>query len=325
MTPRVSVLVPSYNYEAQLRRCIDSVLAQRHPSFELVISDDASSDGSDAIIRSYRDPRIVYERQSQNLGMVPNWRRCVSLSHGEYLLLLGADDYLEPGMLARCTAVLDSDPEIAFCHTAVEFFEDSGKVVSTTGAFTRSYVAAGSERIEAFLKGKRVVNSSSVFRRSAFEAVGGWSDAYRNCMDLDLWFRMLLRFKVGYIGEILVGFRSHPVSQRWTLMQAEEDLRFVRAMFDALPPQLAHLRSMQAELEAQQRERSLGAVSRLPPSAERDSLLKTLQRDTGVDKVTAARESLLNEYRQKLKARALVWLAKLPAAVRYEIGERLRG
>ena len=108
MTPRVSVLVPSYNYAAQLRRCIDSVLAQRNASFELVISDDASTDASDAIIRSYRDPRLRYERQPHNLGMVPNWRRCVALARGEYLLLLGADDYLKPDMLARCAAVLDA-------------------------------------------------------------------------------------------------------------------------------------------------------------------------------------------------------------------------
>lgn len=321
MKPRVSVLVPSYNYAAQLPRCIESVLAQRYESFELVISDDASTDGSDAVIRRYQDPRIVYERQPRNLGMVPNWRRCVSLARGDYLLLLGADDYLKPDMLARCVQVLERDPQIAFCHTAVEFFEDSGRVVGTTGAFTRSYVAEGTERIEAFLKGKRVVNSASLFRRTAFDAVGGWSDDYRNCMDIDLWFRMLLRFKVGYIGEILVGFRSHPVSPAWTLMQAGEDLRFVRAMFEALPPKLAHLRALQPDLERQQQQRSWAAVSRLPESPERDAVLARLKSAGG--EVRFAEQSSAPEHRQRLKATLLVWLSRLPASLRYRVGERL--
>lgn len=320
MTARVSVLVPSYNYGSQLRRCIDSVLAQRYPHFELVISDDASSDDSDAIVRSYADRRIVYERQPHNLGMVPNWRRCVELASGEYLLLLGADDYLKPNMLARCAEVLDRDPDIAFCHTAAEFFDEHGKIVSTTGAFRRSYVAAGTQLVEGYLKGRRVVNSASVFRRSCFEAVGGWSDAYKNCMDLDLWYRMLLRFKVGYVGEILVGFRSHPVSHRWTMMQAEEDLRFLRSMFARLPPELAHLRTLQPQLEHAQATRSVCAVLGLPPSPERDQVLARLQRETGITDVTTP--LMTTTARQKLKTLALVWLARLPAPMRYRIGDR---
>lgn len=320
MTARVSVLVPSYNYASQLRRCIDSVLAQRYAHFELVISDDASSDDSDAIIRSYRDPRLVYERQPRNLGMVPNWRRCVELASGEYLLLIGADDYLKPDMLARCAEVLDRDSEIAFCHTAAEFFDESGKIVSTTGAFKRSYVAPGRQLIEGYLKGRRVVNSASVFRRRCFEAVGGWSDDYKNCMDLDLWYRLLLRYKVGYVGEILTGFRSHPVSHRWTMMQAEEDLRFMRSMFARLPPELEHLRPLQPQLEHQQATRSLSAVVGLPPSPERDATLARLRQETGIEHV--ATEPVTASARQKLKTLALIWLARLPAAVRYRIGDR---
>ena len=319
---RVSVLVPSFNYGPLLKRCIDSVLAQRHSQLELVISDDASTDASDAIIRSYRDPRIVYERQPHNLGMVPNWRRCAALASGEYLLLLGADDYLKPNMLARCAQVLDRDEEIAFCHTAAEFFVDPGTVVSTTGAFRRSYVARGRDRVEAFLRGQRVVNSARVFGRSVFQALGGWSDAYKNCMDADLWFRMLLGYKVGYVGEILVGFRSHPVSAAWTLMQAEEDLRFTRAMFEMLPPELADLRALFPELERVQALRSLAAVSSLPPTPEREQVLARLRRDTGILDGAAAPNA---QRSTTFKAQLLLWAARLPAPLRYRLGDQYGG
>jgi hypothetical protein len=222
-------------------------------------------------------------------------------------------------MLERCAAVLDSDAQIAFCHTAAEFFDASGRIVATTGAFKRSYVRDGQELIQAYLEGRRVVNSASLFRRSSFDAIGGWSNEYKNCMDLDLWFRLMLRFKVAYQGEILVGFRSHPVSQRWTMMQAQEDFRFLRAMFDRLPQELAELRALQPRLEHAQALRSLEAVDRLPPSPERDATLVELTQLTGIS--AAPPPSPPRNARQKYKALALVWLARLPASLRYRIGD----
>ncbi len=319
MTARISVLVPSYNYGSRIGACLDSVLAQRHPSLELVVSDDASTDDSDAVIRRRPDSRVVYQRQTTNLGMVPNWRRCVELSSGEYLLLLGADDYLKPGMLEQCAAVLDSDPDVALCHTAVELFTEPGRVVSITGAFQRSYVRPGDELVEGFLRGKRVVSSSSLFRRRCFVELGGWSEEYRNCMDLDLWFRMLLRWKVGYVGKILVGFRSHPVSTDWTVMQAEEDLRFLRSMFARLPPRLAHLQAIEPTLVRDLCTERRATLAALPPAAGRDRVVALLS--VYADKHAVAPPSWWSGLRLALRRRAAFYLARLPDQLRYRVGD----
>jgi glycosyltransferase involved in cell wall biosynthesis len=324
VTPKVSVLVPSYNYASKVGGCIESVLAQTHGAFELVVSDDASTDGSDAVIRRYAgDPRLVYERQPKNLGMVPNWRRCVELARGEYLLLLGADDELRPTMLQRCAAVLDGDRDVAFCHTAADFIDDRGRVVGTTGAFQRSFVRAGVDLLEGFLRGKRVVNSSALFRRSVYGAVGGWSSDYRNCMDADLWLRMMLRHRVGYVGRILVAFRSHPVSAAWTLMQAEEDLRFLRSMFERLPPSHQSLRSLEAGMVRALAADKVTVLEGLPPGKERDDLLATMRAlvSVGGAMPVGSRGSAL---RARARARATIWLARLPAPLRYRIGEWTR-
>jgi glycosyltransferase involved in cell wall biosynthesis len=327
VTPEISVLVPSYNYASKIGGCIESVLAQTHGAFELVVSDDASTDGSDAVIRRYTgDPRLVYERQPKNLGMVPNWRRCVELARGEYLLLLGADDELRPAMLQRCAAVLDGDREVAFCHTAADFIDDRGRIVGTTGAFQRSFVRPGVDLVDGFLRGRRVVNSSALFRRSAYDALGGWSPDYRNCMDADLWFRMMLRYRVGYVGSILVRFRSHRVSAAWTLLQAEEDLRFLRSMFERLPPSLEPLRRLEPGLVRALAADKVNVLQALPPGDERDRLLATVRALSG-DGTTPAppvRSGAAALLRARARARATIWLARLPGPLRYRVGEWMR-
>jgi glycosyltransferase involved in cell wall biosynthesis len=317
MRARVSVLVPSHNYARFLRRCIDSVLSQTYSAFELVISDDASTDDSDRVIRTYSDPRIVYEHQPKNLGMVPNWRRCVELSNGEFLILLGADDTLKPRMLESCVRVLESDPEIAFCHTASDFVTDEGKLVGVTGAFQRSYVADGRSRIEAFLRGKRVVNSAAVFRRAPWESLGGWSSDYFNCMDADLWFRMLLRWKVAFIGERLVRFRSHGQSDAWNIKQAREDLKFLRSMFARLPSELAHLGSIEPELARGLCDAWIRALRALLPSEARDEAIAELQQFASPTPLPEARSSFIATLKHTLGRHC----ASLPSPARYLLGD----
>src|SRR5713226_9738948 len=86
--PMVSIGLPVYNGEAYLRQVLDSVLAQTFSEFDLVISDNASTDGTEAICREYAaaDPRIRYHRQARNRGVTWNFRQVVLLSSGQYFL-----------------------------------------------------------------------------------------------------------------------------------------------------------------------------------------------------------------------------------------------
>ena len=85
-SPSISILLPTYNYARFLPEAIESVLAQDWTDYELLISDDRSTDGSAAIIAAYaaRDPRIRFQLQPVNLGMVANWNWCLSQARGEY-------------------------------------------------------------------------------------------------------------------------------------------------------------------------------------------------------------------------------------------------
>jgi glycosyltransferase involved in cell wall biosynthesis len=129
MPPRVTVGLPVYNGENFLREAIDSILAQTFVDFELVISDNASTDSTQRICEEFaaRDDRIRYFREDTNRGGSWNFHRVVELARGEYFRWAAHDDVVRPTYLERCVQVLDGDPSVVLCHTAVELIDARGK------------------------------------------------------------------------------------------------------------------------------------------------------------------------------------------------------
>jgi glycosyltransferase involved in cell wall biosynthesis len=111
-----------------LAETLDSILAQTHEDFELIISDNASTDGTEQICRRYasRDDRIRYFRNHVNLGGAKNFRRVFALSSGEYFKWAAHDDLFAPTFLERCVKVLENDPTVALCYTRGRAIDDHG-------------------------------------------------------------------------------------------------------------------------------------------------------------------------------------------------------
>jgi glycosyltransferase involved in cell wall biosynthesis len=112
--PRVSIGLPVYNAEAFLQETLDSVLAQTFQDFELIISDNCSTDRTHEICLGYvaRDKRVRYFMNDTNMGAAKNYNCTFALARGEYFKWLAADDAIEPHFLERCVNLLDSDPEM---------------------------------------------------------------------------------------------------------------------------------------------------------------------------------------------------------------------
>jgi glycosyltransferase involved in cell wall biosynthesis len=117
--PVVSIGLPVYNGEATLRRALDALLAQDFTDFELIISDNASTDGTRAICEEYaaRDERIRYHRNEKNLGAAANYNRVAELARGEFFRWAAHDDLCDPSHLKRCMqAMRDAPPGTVLCY-----------------------------------------------------------------------------------------------------------------------------------------------------------------------------------------------------------------
>ncbi len=117
--PRVSIGMPAYNAADYIAEAIESLLAQTYTDFELIISDNASTDDTELICLTYaeRDSRIRYYRQEENQGAFWNFHRVLELARGTYFKWAPHDDTCAPTLLERCVDVLDDNPEIALCYT----------------------------------------------------------------------------------------------------------------------------------------------------------------------------------------------------------------
>lgn len=130
-TPRVSIGLPVFNGENYLEKTLDSILAQKYSNFELIISDNASTDRTQQICIAYaaKDKRIRYYRNKRNLGVSKNFNRVFKLSSGEYFKWAAHDDLLTPGFLLKCVNVLDQNPSIVLCHSKTGIIDENGKLV----------------------------------------------------------------------------------------------------------------------------------------------------------------------------------------------------
>jgi glycosyltransferase involved in cell wall biosynthesis len=114
-SPIVTVLLPVYNSERFLREAVESILAQTLESFELLIVDDGSTDGTEAICRSFSDPRVRVLRYEKNAGVIFALNAGIDLITTKYVARMDADDVSLPDRLARQVAFLESRPDIAAC------------------------------------------------------------------------------------------------------------------------------------------------------------------------------------------------------------------
>jgi glycosyltransferase involved in cell wall biosynthesis len=130
-SPRVSIGLPVYNGQDYLSHALDALLAQTYSDFELIISDNASTDDTEEICRQYaaEDHRIRYRRSEENLGAARNFNRAFELSRGEYFKWAAHDDLCGPEYLERCVAALDGDVSMVLCHARTREIDENGAVV----------------------------------------------------------------------------------------------------------------------------------------------------------------------------------------------------
>lgn len=130
--PKVSVAIPAYNCAAYIAQSIESLLGQTYGDFELVISDNASTDATEDICRSYaaKDSRVRYVRRTENIGGPGNFRYVFSLCSGQYHKWSTADDYWHPSFLEEAMAVLERHDDVVLCYPRTRLIDAAGQTLS---------------------------------------------------------------------------------------------------------------------------------------------------------------------------------------------------
>jgi glycosyltransferase involved in cell wall biosynthesis len=233
----VSVIIPCYNYARFLPQAVKSALSQDHVSVDVVVVDDASTDGSLAVAQGLArdDPRAQVVSNAHNSGPVKTFNRGLELARGEFLVRLDADDLLTEGSLSRAVAVMRSLPAVGLVYGHPLHFR--GDVLPRARTTPTGWLHwQGLDWLRARCEaGNNVITSPEVLMRASVVArVGGQQDL-AHTHDMEMWFRIAAYSDVAYIlGVDQAWHRVHEQSLSMTNRETVKERVGRREAFETL-------------------------------------------------------------------------------------------
>lgn len=211
--PKVSIIIPTFNRAAMLPNAIDSALVQDYPNLEVVVSDNASTDETPAVVDRYKaDPRLRYFRNSSNLGMAGNWAKALrEYASGTWALILCDDDMLiDPGYVGAAVDLATQHPGVVLVHANYDVQHESRMVsvsrlqvaTCTRGlVYWRNYRSRRCPHIHSTM--------TSLFNRETALSAYPEMDTGTIGVDTLLWLRLMLHGDVGFLANVVATYRWH--------------------------------------------------------------------------------------------------------------------
>jgi glycosyltransferase involved in cell wall biosynthesis len=222
---KISVLVPTYNRSDYLKSSIESILSQSYIDFEIIISDNASTDNTQMIVEAFNDSRIVYHKNAINMGIAPNYNQALKLAKGEYVQFFSDDDIMLNDCLKINKEVLDEYPTVGLVHSDVNILDSDGNISSPNhwGSNVWSDWSKIHNQDKFFSKEKyqeylfnihnTICMPSAMIRRSVVDKIGYLDPVLTYVLDWDYWIKICLFYDVFYVNKKLVSYRLHSRSE----------------------------------------------------------------------------------------------------------------
>lgn len=205
--PKVSVLIPTYNYAHILDETIQCVLNQTYQDFELIVVDDNSTDNTIQVVEKYlKDERVKFFRNEKNLGTAGNWNKCLEHAKGEYIKYLCADDLLHPEILERYVPIMDQNQNVSLITCHKQEFGSSERELT----IPFSGIVKGTDMIYQTLKHYNWIGEPTLamFRKRDVDKIGVFED-YLWIVDWEMWVRLLSVGDCYIVNETLAFIRRH--------------------------------------------------------------------------------------------------------------------
>lgn len=202
--------MPAYNCEKYIKLAIDSILGQTHTNFELLISDDCSTDNTKAIIDSYDDERIKRFHSSINLGYLKASNKLFENCSGEFITFQDADDFSDPKRFEKLLSFLLNNSEIYCVGSNIAKVDVDGREF-----FTSNFPQQHTEVLETFKDRKVVMTGSSLMvRKTVTDQIGFYNEYFDRLGSEDVyWFSLILeKYKVANLPDVLYYYRANPSS-----------------------------------------------------------------------------------------------------------------
>lgn len=230
--PLVSILIPTYNRADYLGEALISALNQTYKNIEIIVHDDASTDGTLALLAKYSDKRLKIIRTEDNHGMIGGWNYIVKFAKGKYIKFLASDDLLEPTCVEELVKAAESHKNAAIVTCQRQFVDGDGKLETKMGFASRDEVVSGvahARWILTTLRENLIGEPTAVLYPTALvKKAGDYDKTFSQFADFEYWIRLLHFGDVVYVHKPLCSFRVHAGSNTSAAMK---DGRFITEIF----------------------------------------------------------------------------------------------
>jgi glycosyltransferase involved in cell wall biosynthesis len=210
----VSIGVPVHNGERFLEQCLRSVLAQTYRNIEVIVCDNASTDDTPRIVKRFRDDRIRYERSPVNIGVFPNWNRCLEMANGEFVAIYHADDVYEPEIVGEEVRFLEEHPEVGAVFARGWRIDEEDRILDEL-ALPEPFRDGKVISFETLLRGMilhfNFLVCPTFMGRSSILGKGlrFQPDRFGSASDAGMWFAIAEHAPIGVIDRPLIRYRIH--------------------------------------------------------------------------------------------------------------------
>lgn len=231
--PLVTVLMPVYNGEKYLNEAIDSILNQTFTDFEFLIINDGSIDNSEEIILSYKDPRIVYIKNEQNIKLISTLNKGLELSKGKYIVRIDADDIAIDNRLQEQVKFMDANPNISVCGSNVIMMLPDGNDINV------NYPQNDDDIRLRMLQDSPFAHPAVIIRKSVLITESlKYNHNYLHIEDYQLWFKLSLNNTLHNLNITLLKYRVHnsQISHVHRADQLELNSKLLSEIFSIIIP-----------------------------------------------------------------------------------------
>lgn len=200
--PLVTIAIPTFNRASWLKDCINSALSQTYKNFEVIVSDNASTDETQEVLKAFHDRRLRAVRQKSNIGLLPNWNACLAEAKGEYIVVVADDDRIAPWLLERSVALVRRDPQVPIVIALSDFYVPAIPRTWRVRAKLETGIWNGTDILQELLNLPLLVGISTyTIRTEALRAMGGFPVNFPYAADMAVWASLLFAGKAGFVNE----------------------------------------------------------------------------------------------------------------------------
>lgn len=242
--PEISIIVPTYNYAHFIVDCLESIFSQTYKDFEVIVVDDGSTDDTAQVLEKYKG-RIRYIHQ-ENRGLPAARNTGIRAAQGEYLAFLDSDDLWLPNKLDEQIRVLRNDADMGIIFSDASAFNERG--VMRESILKEENICTGFCFQRLFM-GNYLVMPTVMIRKRCLEKSGLFDESLTAVEDYDLWLRISLYYKIGFVSKILAQYRVHPsnMSKDFYLL-VDNEIKVIQKIIDQYPGPVQKLRGVSVRL-----------------------------------------------------------------------------